>query len=70
MGLFRHNKNNSSPLLTQILGLIPNWLLRESIQKHKSDKGCHKYRTYDQLVALSFGQLKEVSRYILAGMTL
>ena len=27
------------------------------IKTHKSDKGCHKYKTYDQLVALMFGQL-------------
>lgn len=59
MGLFRRNKNNSSPLIKQILDLVPKWIMKQSIQKHNSDKGCHKYKTYDQFVALSFGQLNK-----------
>lgn len=57
MGLFRRNKNTNKPLLGQILDLVPSWLFSSCVQKHKSDKGCSKYKTYDQFVALSFGQL-------------
>ena len=57
MELFRRNKNNNKPLLRQILDLIPRHLLNKSIRKYQSDKYCHKYKTYDQLVALLFGQL-------------
>jgi hypothetical protein len=57
MGLFRRNKNNQKPVIRQILDLIPSYLLRESIRKFQTDKYCHKYKTYDQLVALLFGQL-------------
>ena len=59
MALFRRSKNTNKPLLGQILDLIPNHLLRNEIRKHQSDKGCHKYKTYDQLVALLFGQLNK-----------
>jgi hypothetical protein len=31
--------------------------LHQAIQTHQTDKYCHKYKTYDQLVALLFGQL-------------
>lgn len=57
MGLFKRTKNNNKPVLRQILDLIPDWLVQSCISKYQSDKGCHKYMTYDQLVALSFGQL-------------
>lgn len=57
MGLFRRNKNNNKPVIRQIIDLIPPHLLRKVIQQYKTDKGCHKYKTYDQLVALLFGQL-------------
>lgn len=59
MGLFRRSKNTNTPLLSQILSLIPRHLLQYQIDKHKSDKGCSKYKTYDQLVALTFGQLNK-----------
>ena len=59
MGLFRCNKNNNKPLLRQILDLVPRWILNSCIEKHKSDKGCSKYKTYDQFVALTFGQLNK-----------
>ena len=59
MGLFRRNKNNNKPLLGQILDLVPRWILESCIKKHQSDKGCSKYKTYDQLVALTFGQLNK-----------
>jgi len=57
MGLFKRSKNNNKPLLRQILDLIPDWILQGCINQYQSDKGCHKYKTYDQLVALTFGQL-------------
>lgn len=57
MSLFRRTKNNNKPLLRQIIDLIPRWLLQESINHYKSDKFCHKYFTYDQLVSQLFGQL-------------
>lgn len=57
MGLFKRTKNNNKPVLRQILDLIPDWILQSCISRYQSDKGCHKYMTYDQLVALSFGQL-------------
>lgn len=57
MKLHRRSKNNKKPVIRQVLDLIPTFILRNSIRKYQSDKGCHKYKTYDQLVALSFGQL-------------
>ena len=53
----KRSKNTKKPVLRQILDLIPHHLLRNQINKFKSDKGCHKYKTFDQLVALMFGQL-------------
>lgn len=49
MGLFRRNKNNNKPVIRQILDLVPRWLF----------KSCSKYKTYDQFVALTFGQLNK-----------
>ena len=57
MKLHRRSKNNKKPILRQVLDLIPSYIFRKSVNKFKTDKGCHKYKTYDQLVALSFGQL-------------
>jgi len=57
MGLFKRSKNTNKPLLRQIIDLIPDWVLQSTINRYQSDKGCHKYKTYDQLVALTFGQL-------------
>ena len=57
MKLHRRSKNNKKPVIRQVLDLVPEFILRHSIRKYQSDKGCHKYKTYDQLVALSFGQL-------------
>ncbi len=56
MGLFRRTKNNNRPLLSQIIALIPGRILQKSIQQHKSDKYCSRYKTYDQLVSLMFRQ--------------
>jgi len=57
MGLFRRTKSNDRPVIRQIIDLIPGHLLRSAVQKYRSDKYCHRYRTRDQLVALLFGQL-------------
>jgi len=59
MGLFSRNKNNKKPLLRQIIDLVPKSILKNCISAHKSDKGCSKYKTYDQFVAMSFGQLNK-----------
>lgn len=59
MGLFRRNKNNNKPLIRQILDLVPRWMLNSCAKQYKSDKGCSKYKTYDQFVALTFGQLNK-----------
>lgn len=61
MSLFRRNKNNNKLLIRQVIDLIPRHLLRQCITENKSDKYCHKYKTYDQLVALLFGQLCKCS---------
>jgi len=59
MGLFRRNKNNKKPVLRQLLDLVPKWLFESCTNTYKTDKGVHKYRTYDQFVALTFGQLNK-----------
>lgn len=55
----KNTKKSEKPLLAQILGLIPNHILKDSIRIHQSDKGCSTYKTYDQLVAMIFGQLNK-----------
>ena len=57
MRLYKRTKNTNIPVLKQILNFVPPHLFVQSIKKHNSDKGCSKYKTYDQFVALSFGQL-------------
>ena len=52
-------KKSESPIFKQILDLIPNSILRASINKFKSDKSCSKYFTKDQLVSMLFGQLNK-----------
>lgn len=59
MGLFRRNKNNNKPIIKQIIDLIPAHLIQKVTQRYQSDKGHSKYRTYDQLVSLLFGQLNK-----------
>ena len=49
MKLHRRSKNNKKPVIRQVLDLVPEFILRHSIRKYQSDKGCHKYKTYDQL---------------------
>lgn len=52
-------KKSDKPLLGQILDLIPDRLLSKSIETYQSDKHCHAYKTYDQLVSMMFGQLNK-----------
>lgn len=59
MGLYRRNKNNKKPLIRQITDLVPRWILNSCITKYKSDKGCSAYKTHDQFIALTFGQLNK-----------
>lgn len=59
MELFRRTKNKNKPIIRQILDLIPRSILTNCIQAYQSDKGCSKYKTQDQLVALTFGQLNK-----------
>jgi hypothetical protein len=57
MRLYKRSKNTDKPVLKQILDFVPRHLFHYSIRKHNSDKGCSKYLTYDQFVAMTFGQL-------------
>ena len=59
MGLFRRNKNNKKPLIRQIIDLVPRWIIDSCTKQFNSDKGCSKYKTHDQFVALTFGQLNK-----------
>lgn len=59
MGLFRRIKNNKKPLIRQIIDLVPRGIFDSCVAKHNSNKGCSKYKTYDQFVALTFGQLNK-----------
>jgi hypothetical protein len=57
MGLFRRNKNTNKPVISQILDLVPKWIFDNCTNTYKTDKGCSKYKTRDQFVALTYGQL-------------
>lgn len=59
MGLFRRNKNIKKPVIRQIIDLVPRWMIESCTKRHKSDKGCSRYKTYDQFVALTYGQLNK-----------
>lgn len=59
MGLFKGSKNTNKPLIRQIIDLVPRWMLQRYTAQHKSDKGCSRYKTYDQFIALTFGQLNK-----------
>ncbi len=55
----RASKKSEHPLFGQIIKLIPKYLLIKCVDIYKSDKHCSSYKTYDQLVALLFGQLNK-----------
>ncbi|TLP70492.1 IS4 family transposase [Maribacter sp. ACAM166] len=57
--IFETNKNTNAPLIRQILDLVPSWMLARCTEAHKSDKGRSRYKTFDQFVALTFGQLNK-----------
>jgi hypothetical protein len=57
MGLISRTKNNSLPLLKQIIDLIPINIINSAVAKFNTDKHCRTYKTYDQFVAMLFGQL-------------
>jgi len=59
MGIIRRNKNIDKPLIKQIIDLIPERLIKKSVRKYRSDKYYRAYKTYDQLVAMLFGQLNK-----------
>ncbi|MFT5480389.1 MAG: hypothetical protein ACI9NN_001357 [Bacteroidia bacterium] len=42
-----------------MLDLVPRWMLTSCTNRYKTDKGVSKYKTYDQFVALTFGQLNK-----------
>lgn len=55
----KNTKKSDKPLLGQIIDLIPGHILVSAIDSYQSDKGCSKYKTYDQFVAMTFGQLNK-----------
>jgi hypothetical protein len=59
MGLYKHSKNTNKPVIRQILDLVPPWLFKSCTNTYKTDKDISKYYTYDQFVALTFGQLNK-----------
>jgi len=59
MGLYKRTKNTNTPLIRQIIDLVPKWIFSRNTAQHKSDKGCSRYKAYDQFVALTFGQLNK-----------
>jgi len=59
MGIISKNKNTNKPLFKQIIDLIPKEILSASITKYNSDKHYRAYKTYDQLVAILYGQLNK-----------
>lgn len=59
MGLIKRIKNSKKPLLGQIIDLIPTSVIIKATQNHKSDYRFKTYKTYDQMVAMLFGQLNK-----------
>jgi hypothetical protein len=59
MGLIKRIKNSKKPLLGQVLDLIPSSVITKAVAEFNSDHYCKTYRTYNQLVALLFGQLNK-----------
>ena len=59
MGLIKRIKNSKKPLLGQIIDLIPSSIIIKAVSDYNSDHYCKTYRTYNQLVALLFGQLNK-----------
>jgi len=51
------NKKSPEPLFKEIVDMIPSCILSKMTALFKSNKHCHAYSTYDQLVCMMFGQL-------------
>jgi hypothetical protein len=61
--LHKNTKKSDMPLFGQLLELIPSHILTSSIDLYKSDKHCSVYKTYDQLVAMMYGQLNKCTSH-------
>lgn len=59
MELFSRTKNNNKPLIRQIIDLVPKDIFNNLVSQYQSNKGCSKYKAYDQFVAMIFGQLNK-----------
>jgi len=57
--LHKSIKKSASPLLKQIIDLIPNHIFYDSVRVFQSNKGCSTYKAYDQFVSMIFGQLNK-----------
>ncbi|MEN8122760.1 MAG: IS4 family transposase [Bacteroidota bacterium] len=57
--LHKNTKKSEKPLLRQIIDLVPKHIFYDNIRIFQSDKGCSKYKTYDQFVSMIFGQLNK-----------
>lgn len=57
--ILKVGKKSEVPLLGQIIKLTPRHIIIKCINVYQSDKHCSVYKTYDQLVALLFGQLNK-----------
>lgn len=57
--IIKASKKSDIPLFGQIIKLIPRYLIINCVNTYQSDKHCSAYKTYDQLVALLFGQLNK-----------
>jgi len=57
--LHKSTKKSTTPLLGQIINLIPKHIFADAISRFNSDKGCSTYMTYDHFVAITFGQLNK-----------
>jgi hypothetical protein len=58
------------PIFKQILNLLPKWVLDKEIFKHKSDRYCKSFSTFDELITLLFGVFErcDSAREICDGM--
>lgn len=55
----KSTKKSATPLLKQLLDLIPKHIFVDAVSRFNSDKGCSTYMTYDHFVAVTFGQLNK-----------
>lgn len=55
----KNTKKSESTLFKQILDLVPKHIFYDAVHRFDLDKGCSTYRTYDQFVSMTFGQLNK-----------